>query len=101
MSAEMEHRFPPERLVIATLAERPELRDKVFEPEILSAVPEFMRHDPTATVTAASITISNTGWWLSIRPSRTGRLRAPSAYRSCSATAGRNGRRCPIAAGIK
>jgi GNAT superfamily N-acetyltransferase len=35
-----------ERLVIATLAQRPDLRGKVFEPEIQSAVPEFMRHDP-------------------------------------------------------
>lgn len=37
-----------ERLVIATFAERPDLRDKVFEPEIQSAVPEFMRHDRSA-----------------------------------------------------
>src|SRR5207249_4571243 len=33
-------------LVIATFAERPDLLAKVFEPEIQSAVPEFMRHDP-------------------------------------------------------
>jgi GNAT superfamily N-acetyltransferase len=36
------------RLVIATFAECPDLRDKVFESEIQSAVPEFMRHDRTA-----------------------------------------------------
>jgi GNAT superfamily N-acetyltransferase len=34
-----------ERLVVSTLAERPDWRDKVFAPEIQSAVPEFMRHD--------------------------------------------------------
>ena len=36
----------PERLIVATFAERPDLLAKVFEPEIQSAVPEFMRHDP-------------------------------------------------------
>jgi len=35
-----------EQLVVATLAQRPDLRAKVFAPEIRSAVPEFMRHDP-------------------------------------------------------
>ena len=35
-----------ERLIVATFAERPDLLAKVFEPEIQSAVPEFMRHDP-------------------------------------------------------
>src|SRR5271170_8349819 len=39
-----------ERLVIATLAQRPDLHDKVFGPEIQSAVPEFMRHDRTAAL---------------------------------------------------
>src|SRR5215469_15312724 len=34
-----------ERLVVATFAERPDLLANVFEPEIQSAVPEFMRHD--------------------------------------------------------
>ncbi|MBV9586368.1 MAG: N-acetyltransferase [Alphaproteobacteria bacterium] len=42
----MTERFPAERLVVATFAERPDLLGKVFEPEIQSAVPEFMRHDP-------------------------------------------------------
>jgi GNAT superfamily N-acetyltransferase len=36
------------RLVVATLAERPDLRGKVFGPEIQSALPEFARHDPIA-----------------------------------------------------
>jgi GNAT superfamily N-acetyltransferase len=36
-----------ERLVVTTFAERPELLPEVFAPEIQSAVPEFMRHDPT------------------------------------------------------
>src|ERR1700758_5178093 len=34
-----------EGLVVATFAARPDLLAKVFEPEIQSAVPEFMRHD--------------------------------------------------------
>jgi GNAT superfamily N-acetyltransferase len=36
-----------QRLVVATFIERPDLRGKVFEPEIQSAMPEFMRHDWT------------------------------------------------------
>ena len=39
-----------ERLVVATLAERSDLRGKVFEPSIQSALPEFMRHDPTGAL---------------------------------------------------
>jgi hypothetical protein len=39
-----------ERLVVATLAQRPDLRAKVFAPEIQSAVPEFMRHDPAGAL---------------------------------------------------
>jgi GNAT superfamily N-acetyltransferase len=42
--------FPAGRLAIATFAERPELRAGVFEAEIQSAVPEFMRHDPAAAL---------------------------------------------------
>src|SRR3954453_14166464 len=42
--------FPAGRLAIATFAERPELRAGVFEAEIQSAAPEFMRHDPTAAL---------------------------------------------------
>jgi hypothetical protein len=38
------------RLVVATFSERPDLLARVFEPEIQSAVPEFMRHDPTAAL---------------------------------------------------
>jgi len=37
-----------ERLVVATFAERPDLLGRVFAPEIQSAVPQFMRHDPAA-----------------------------------------------------
>src|SRR3954454_8956535 len=43
-------KFPGGRLAIATFAERPELRAGVFEAEIKSAVPEFMRHDPAAAL---------------------------------------------------
>jgi GNAT superfamily N-acetyltransferase len=44
----MTSHFPAERLTVATFAERPDLLPKVFDPEIQSAVPEFMRHDPGA-----------------------------------------------------
>ena len=37
-------------LVVTTFAERPDLLAKVFEPEIQSAMPEFMRHDPTGAL---------------------------------------------------
>jgi GNAT superfamily N-acetyltransferase len=37
-------------LTITTFARRPDLLDKVFGPEIQSAVPEFMRHDPVAAL---------------------------------------------------
>lgn len=37
-------------LTVATFAQRPDLLDKVFGPEIQSAVPEFMRHDPAAAL---------------------------------------------------
>jgi GNAT superfamily N-acetyltransferase len=38
------------RLAVATFAQRPDLLGKVFDPEIQSAVPEFMRHDPAAAL---------------------------------------------------
>jgi GNAT superfamily N-acetyltransferase len=37
-------------LTVSTFAQRPDLLDKVFEPEIQSGVPEFMRHDPTSAL---------------------------------------------------
>jgi GNAT superfamily N-acetyltransferase len=37
-------------LTVATFAERPDLLGEVFSPEIQSAVPEFMRHDPVAAL---------------------------------------------------
>ena len=46
----MSKRFDAERLVVATFAERPDLLARVFEPEIQSALPEFMRHDPGAAL---------------------------------------------------
>ena len=39
-----------EELVVVTLAQRPDLRAKVFGPDIQTAVPEFMRHDPAASL---------------------------------------------------
>jgi len=38
---------PASDLTVSTFAQRPDLLSKVFGPEIESAVPEFMRHDPT------------------------------------------------------
>jgi hypothetical protein len=37
---------PASDLRVSTFARRPDLLSKVFGPEIQSAVPEFMRHDP-------------------------------------------------------
>ena len=37
-------------LAVATFAQRPDLLGKVFGPEIQSAVPEFMRHDPVGAL---------------------------------------------------
>jgi GNAT superfamily N-acetyltransferase len=50
MTAETKHRFPPERLAIATLAERPELRAQLESAEFGAAMPQFMRHDPIAAL---------------------------------------------------
>jgi hypothetical protein len=38
---------PASDLTVSTFAERPDLLCKVLGPEIKSAVPEFMLHDPT------------------------------------------------------
>ena len=38
---------PASDVTVSTFAQRPDLLRKVFGPEIQSAVPEFMRHDPT------------------------------------------------------
>src|SRR5215471_599540 len=43
-------RFAPERLAVATLAERPELRPQLFSPAFAAAVPGFLRHDPVAAL---------------------------------------------------
>jgi GNAT superfamily N-acetyltransferase len=40
----------PAGLAVATFAQRPDLLDKVFGPEIQSAVPEFTRHDPAGAL---------------------------------------------------
>ena len=46
--------FPPERLAVATLRERPELRAQLFSAAFDAAWPEFMRHDPTGSLYYAS-----------------------------------------------
>lgn len=40
----------PTGFAVATFARRPDLLGKVFGPEIQSAAPEFMRHDPVAAL---------------------------------------------------
>jgi hypothetical protein len=40
-------------LAVATFAQRPDLLKKVFGPEIQSAVPEFMRHDPVGALASS------------------------------------------------
>ncbi len=50
MTTETAQPFPPERLAVATLAERPELRQRLFSAAFAAAVPEFLRHDPTAAL---------------------------------------------------
>lgn len=42
--------FAAERLALFTLSQRPELRAQAFAAEFGAAVPEFMRHDPTAAL---------------------------------------------------
>lgn len=42
--------FPSERLVVCTLAERPELRAQAFSAQFHAAVPELMLHDPVAAL---------------------------------------------------
>jgi len=39
-----------ERIVVCTLAERPELRPQLFSAEFAAAVPEFLRHDGTGAL---------------------------------------------------
>src|SRR5579859_2696933 len=48
MRAELTHAFPAERIVVATLRERPELRAQLFSAEFQTGWPEFALHDPTA-----------------------------------------------------
>ena len=42
--------FTAERLAVFPLSQRPELRGQAFSAEFAAAVPEFMRHDPTAAL---------------------------------------------------
>jgi GNAT superfamily N-acetyltransferase len=50
MTTETRQSFPPDRLAVCTLAERPELRAQLFSAEFAASVPEFLRHDPTASL---------------------------------------------------
>src|SRR5712692_792986 len=50
MTAETKHSFPHGGLAVCTLAERPELRTQLFSADFAAALPEFMRHDPTAAL---------------------------------------------------
>ncbi|HVC57485.1 MAG TPA: hypothetical protein VND95_16140 [Stellaceae bacterium] len=53
--------FPPERLAVATLRERPELRAPLFAAEFAAAVPEFLRHDPVAALYYADSALDRYG----------------------------------------
>ena len=44
------HEFPPERLAVVALSDRPELRAQLFSAEFAAAVPEFMRHNRVAAL---------------------------------------------------
>jgi GNAT superfamily N-acetyltransferase len=44
------NKFPPERLAVTTLRERPELRGPMFSAEFQAGWPEFARHDPAASL---------------------------------------------------
>jgi GNAT superfamily N-acetyltransferase len=50
MTTETSHSVPAERLAVHTLRERPEWRAAAFSAEFHAAVPEFLRHDPTAAL---------------------------------------------------
>jgi GNAT superfamily N-acetyltransferase len=50
MTAETRNSFPPDRLLVATLRERPELRPQLFSAAFAAAVPEFLLHDRTAVL---------------------------------------------------
>ena len=92
------------QLDIFTLAQRPELRPRIFSAEFAAAVPEFMRHDPTAELYYASPHFDRyLGFALAAlnrdEPDRVvaRALSVPFAF----ATARRDGRNCPIADGTK
>jgi len=76
-------------LAVATFAQRPDLLGKVFGPEIQSAVPEFMRHDPVGALYYRNGQIEHYS-----KP-------APSACRLHFATAPRDARNCLTAAGTR
>ena len=50
MTTSSENGFPTDRLSVATLRERPELREQMFSAEFQAGWPEFARHDPTASL---------------------------------------------------
>ena len=50
MMIEARHSFPAERLAVATLRARPELREQLFSAEFQAGWPEFARRDPIASL---------------------------------------------------
>ena len=50
MTSEAKSPFPPERLAVSTLRERPELRPQLFSAAFAAAVPEFLLHDRTSVL---------------------------------------------------
>ena len=77
---------------------------RYFRPEFQAAMPEFVRHDPTAALyyaDARSTAISISRWSRSTARSPTGSSRAPSACRSRFATAPPGATNCRMAAGTR
>jgi hypothetical protein len=96
--------FSTERLSVVTFTERPDLLPKVFAPEIQSAVPEFMRHDPIGTLYFGRGQLEHYGEFglAAIGPANPRyRSPAPSASRSHSVTAPRDVTSCRMAGGTK
>ena len=50
MTLNTENTFPAERLAVARLRERPQLREQMFSAEFQVGWPEFARHDPIAAL---------------------------------------------------
>jgi hypothetical protein len=94
----------PDGLAVATFAQRPDLLGKVLGPEIQSAVPEFMRHDAVGALYYRNGRLEHYSEFglVAVDPAEPDRPSpVPSACRSPFATAPRDARNCPTAAGTR